>query len=341
LLLRLPVMPLYLLEKHVTRLNSTFWWCISAAIAGLWLTRKRRYDLIYSTGGEMSAHLAAAVVARARRMPWLAEMQDPVIYQGLGRGPVARWVAGWVERTVHARATGVVYVTCAAARSAVARADGRARCTVIRPGAEAVPLPSFGVRPERMEIVHVGTLAGKRNPATLLEALAQLVTRRPSVREAVRLVLVGNVDRRARRMVEEFPYREMVELRGRIPRHATGQVLATASLLLLVQHDSPVSEQTIPSKTYEYLGSGRPILGLTFHNPELAGLLEEEGHSSVEVDDTQGIERALETAYLRWRDRQLTARPCTRYQVRGAVEKLIAWSRQVRKSGVVGSRVSQ
>jgi len=84
LLLTLPVLPLYSMEKHVARLHSTFGWCISAAAVGVWATRNERHGLIYSTGGEMSAHVAAALVARVRRLPWVAEMQDPIVYQGFG-----------------------------------------------------------------------------------------------------------------------------------------------------------------------------------------------------------------------------------------------------------------
>ena len=333
LLLTLPVMPMYAAEKHITRLHSTFWWCISAAISGLWYTRGERYDLIYSTGGAMSAHVAAALIARLRRLPWIAEMQDPIIYQGFGRGPLAAFLARRLERIVHTRSTGAVYVTRSAAQHALQRSGGSARCAVIRPGADRVTSLLAPQRSQHMELVHVGTLAGPRNPRTLLEALSRLATRRSSVRQAVRLTLVGNMGRDIRHMVGEFPYPNMVRLSGRIPRQGAREITASADLLLLIQHRSAVSAETIPCKTYEYLVSGRPVLGLTFRNVELAALLCEAGHQCVEVDDVEGIERALESAYERWRQGRLSAAPFLRYQVESAAEALVAWSHRLRGQG--------
>ncbi len=329
LVLRLPIMPLYALEKHTTRIDPTFWWCLPAALAGLWLTRRRKPDLIYSTGGAMSAHAAAAFIARLRRLPWIAEMQDPIVYQGLRRGPVARRMARYVERVVHSRATGVVYVTSTAARRALERTPSRVPCAVIRPGAEPAPLPDLPARSECMEIVHIGTLARRRNPGTLLEALARLTARRPSLRRELRVSLIGNLSQEVRRMAGAFPHPEMVRLTGKLSRSQARAALTDANLLLVIQHTGTVSQETIPSKTYEYLVSGRPVLGLTFRNPELAQLLRRAGHDCVEVDDVEAVERALEAAHARWKEGRLSAAPCLCYTPSGAAQELLTWSRRL------------
>jgi glycosyltransferase involved in cell wall biosynthesis len=329
LLLTLPVLPLYSMEKHVARLHSTFWWCISAAAVGLWSTRNGRHELIYSTGGEMSAHVAAALVARVRRLPWIAEMQDPIVYQGFGRSSFSRYVARRVERLVHSEATAVVYVTETAARRAALRTKGKAPCLVIRPGAEVSVRPRDPQRNEHMEVVHIGTLAGKRNPGALLEALERLAARRPSIVQEIRLSLVGNVDRHCRTLVKRYRHAEVVRLTGKVSRREAMRLASSAELLVIVQHEGPVSEETIPSKTYEYLMSGKVILGLTFRNGELAELLRERGHYTAEADDVAGIEAALEETHERWREGRLQVEPCRDYTVEKATEQMVGWARAV------------
>lgn len=329
LLLTLPALPLYSMEKHVARLHSTFWWCISAAAAGLWSTRNGRHELIYSTGGEMSAHVAAALVARVRRLPWIAEMQDPIVYQGFGRSSFSRYVARRVERLVHLEAAAVVYVTETAARRAALRTKGKAPCLVIRPGAEVLVRPRHLQRNEHMEVVHIGTLAGKRNPGALLEALARLAERRPSILREMRLSLVGTVDRRCRAMVRQFQHADMLRVTGKVPRQEAARLMSGADLLLVVQHRGSVSEETIPSKTYGYLMSGKVILGLTFRNGELAELLRERGHYTAEADDVAGIEAALEETHERWREGRLQVEPCRDYTVEKATEQMVGWARAV------------
>jgi len=329
------VLPCYWLEKLALPVESTFWWWLSAGPAGLGWAMRRRPDIVYSTGGPMSAHLAAALISRALRLPWIAEIQDPLHHEARGRGRLHRWLATKVERLVHARATGVVYLTRAARDRAAARAGGAAKLAAIYPGAE-VRWAGHRAPGERMEIAHVGTLSGSRNAGSLLAALARLAARRPEVRRRIRLRLVGWLDRAAQGQARSFLHPEMVEAPGRVPRPAAQAAMADSDLLVVIQNCDARSEETIPSKVYEYLAAGRPVLGLTFRNPELAEMLREAGHTAVEADDVGSIGAALETAYERWRRGELSAEPCRRYRVECAVAELIAWARRLRAAGAGG-----
>jgi hypothetical protein len=337
-LLVLPVLPLYWLEKLAVRLESTFWWWVPAAFAGVWWGRRRRPRLIYSTGGAVSAHAAAAVAARLLRVPWIAEVQDPLPYQGLGRGSAAAWLVARLERLLHERATGVVYLTRAACQRARQRTGGKANCRAIYAGGEpcAAGAPKQG---RRMLVTHAGTLSGSRQPDTLLQALAALAAQSGEVRGAMQVLLLGSLDSSAERAAREFPCPGMVEVLGKLPRREARQMIAEADVLLVIQNRDPVSGETIPSKTYEYLASGRPILGLVYRNPELAALLRQAGHSAVEVDDVSAIAQELGRLYERWRQGELKAEVEPRYTTAAAVAELVAWSRELR--GAKGETTSE
>lgn len=331
-LLMLPITPLYAMEKQAINLDSTFWWWVSAGLCGLGWSAWRGFDLVYSTGGAVSAHAAAALVAGVRGLPWIAEIQDPLVYQGLGRGPAAARLVSRLERLVHARATGVVYLTERACQRAKERSGGSAPCTFIYPGAEFGAKRVAPAGSDQMQIAHVGTFGTTRNPKVLLDALARLAARRGDVRRDLRLRLLGSVDSASRRMARAFPHPEMVEVADKVSREAALGVIANSDLLLVIQNRDRVAEETIPSKTYDYLATGRPILGLVYRNRELRELLEGAGHTAVEGDDVEGIERALEASYERWRRGEATPEPFSRYTPARAVEELVAWSRKLRSS---------
>jgi len=63
--------------------------------------------------------------------------------------------------------------------------------------------------------------------------------------------------------------------------------------LLLIQNSDNRSIVTIPFKTYDYLHSGKLILGLIYKNDELRDILIKHGHISCEVDDVDIIKSAL------------------------------------------------
>ena len=335
-LLTLPVLPLYVLEKRLINLDSTFWWWVPAGLVGIWIAGRRRPDLVYSTGGAPTAHAAAALIAWVRRVPWIAEIQDPLIYQGIGRGVLVDRLLRRFERLIHERADGVVYVTETARARAVRRAGRGAECITIYPGGERRTGARTRVTGQEMRVAHIGTLGDSRNPSALLDALARLVARRPEARRQLRLWLVGSTDKPSREKVRRFPFPEMLEAPGKVSRREALDLMAGCDLLLVIQNRARVSEETIPSKTYEYLASGRAVLALVHRNPELAELVRAAGHTAVEGDDVEAVTQALEDAYDRWRRNALGGRSCEKYSPARAAGQLIAWSRSLRR-GATGS----
>jgi hypothetical protein len=65
--LNLLLLPFYVLEKLLINLDSQWSWFPLAILRGRQLCRRYRPEIIYSTGGPASAHLAAAVIARRSR----------------------------------------------------------------------------------------------------------------------------------------------------------------------------------------------------------------------------------------------------------------------------------
>ena len=81
--------------------------------------------------------------------------------------------------------------------------------------------------------------------------------------------------------------------------------MRASGCLLLLHGKEPFCEEYIPSKLYEYAWARRPILALTWKNPQLDGLLVKAGHDVVNAPDAEGVARCLETLYKRWANDEL------------------------------------
>ncbi len=295
-LLLLPVMPLYLLEKVLINLESEWSWFVMASIRGLLLQRRYRPTVVYSTGGSASAHMAALLISRFSRVCWLAETQDPLVHDhDWQRSRVVYSLYRWLERQIALSSNAFIFLTDRALENARQRIAKPFTGVVIRPGA---PANLFGTERYAKGAVcrfaHFGSLAGSRNLMVLLTAIDQLVREKPRERSRIRVECYGSLDGASEARMKELGLRDLVVNHGLIDRQEAIREMQQADCLLLIQNTTFFATETIPSKVYEYLLSGRPILALLHGNEELSTLLGERGHFVVAADDPQAVREAME-----------------------------------------------
>ena len=160
--LLLPVIPFYLLEKLIINLESEWSWFFLTSIRGYFLCRRFRPEVIYSTGGTASAHLAAEIISRLTGLPWLAETQDPLVHdQDWRRGKTVLRLYIWLEQRICRKADAFIFLS-GSARDNMAVRTGIPGCgRVIYPGSD--PEMFYGglyVQGQKCHFAHFGTLAG-------------------------------------------------------------------------------------------------------------------------------------------------------------------------------------
>jgi hypothetical protein len=326
-LLNLLILPLYLLEKLVIDLDSQWSWFPFAIMKGRSICSCHRPQLIYSTGGPASAHLAAAVIARQHNIPWIAEFQDPLVHEDWLRSKRALKVFTWLERLICSRADAVIFLTDQARRNADQRTGLARRGWTVYPGADPAAMPNVAFEQgEKCTFAHFGSLGGSRNLKVFLEGLRLLLEGRPELATAVRLDLYGSCDPLSRRLMDEFPVPGVIHDHGRVPRQESLVAMKRCGILLLIQNTEEFSAETIPSKTYEYLHVGRPILGLVHHNPELGQMLTALGHTAVAADSPEEVRQAIADCFDRWkqRDGRTPQTAASSYTVTAAVNSIVS-----------------
>ena len=293
--LLLPVFPLYLVEKVLVNLESEWSWFFTASIRGLLLQRRYRPEVVYSTGGSASAHVAALIINRVSGLFWIAETQDPLVHdRDWQRSRLVFSLYCWLEKRIAATCNAFVFLTAQAMENAGNRIGTPFPGRVIYPGA---PLFSGAggtyCKGKVFRFAHFGSLAGSRNLLVFLQALAPILQRTPDLRQTVCVDLYGSLDAASHALVQQLDLASLVQFHGLIDRQKALAAMRRADCLLLIQNTSYFSTETIPSKVYEYLCSGRPILGLIHNSRELTLLLQQYGHYVAAADDPVAVGKSI------------------------------------------------
>jgi len=348
LALSLPLLPLMLVEKLLRPVESSWSWWLSAYCMGRWLARRRKFDLIYSTGGAFAAHVAGAALKRATGIRWLAEVHDPMVVPGTVPHTPQQKLQARVEAEICKQADVAIWFTeqaLASAKQRYPQLGGHGH--MVLPGVDAPPYALQPYTPgEKFVMGHFGSLSETRNLVPVIAALDLLLDQQPDLEGLVELhVYGGPLDRlsaaavaSARRCtVKHFGRIEADPESGKSGREQILQRMRSADVLLLLHGIEPICAEYIPSKMYEYLWMQRPILALVHQNPQMEEILQSGGHTVVssnlantvqgESEVNTALSSALGQLCLQWRTPPglPDTADITSYTTRAAVDKLLAW----------------
>jgi hypothetical protein len=262
-------------------------WTLPSSIASLLLSLRFKPDIVLTTGGPASAHLAGIAVGKLISSPVVVELQDPLSGGDIGRNAQAR---GWlyrVEKLIVGTADKTVYVTKAAAAFAANQFQS-SKVTGIYPGAK-----DFKIRPGRrssdsgstLRLVHLGSLYATRTFKSIIAAIDTLIASGLLTSSGIELINLGHVSKEISDEIRQKPY---VKILPPIAREDALRYAADCDVTLLIQNSDERSKVTIPYKTYDYLNLGNKVLAL-LNSDELMEMITRCGHIAVPLSDVDAI----------------------------------------------------
>ena len=142
---------------------------------------------------------------------------------------------------------------------------------------------------------------------TLLEALHEVLARRPEARRRIRARLAGAYEADYEDRATALGLKGIVEFTGPVAHARARELQRAADALVLWK---PVGcDAAIPAKVYEYLDAGRPILALLEEDDEAARLVRGAGAVRVPPGDRAALAAEIERLYLAWKEGRADAAP--------------------------------
>jgi hypothetical protein len=147
-----------------------------------------------------------------------------------------------------------------------------------------------------------------RSPYFFFRALSRLFARRPKLRQRVRVRFAGDRQDWLTQQAAEFGVQDVVEQIGRLS-HAACLEFETAADALLITSMKVIGgrDYCIAGKSFEYLASSRPILGIVTAGEQRDFLVASGAALVADADDIEGsadaIERMVEGSFVPVADR--------------------------------------
>ncbi len=263
--------------------------------------RHSPFNVIYTTSYPYSAHLAGMRLKHKLSIPWVADLRDPWEDNELMLGQLPGWMRARHALAERRMIRGCDAVVCAhpghADRLRVRYGLSADQCVAITNGYDPEdyqdfpPLPAIG-EDGVVRLVHTGSFYGDYSPAPLVRALEQAWRALPAGIKTLELRLIGG-DGGA-----SFPDRPglRVVVHQRVSHAEALQEQAAAHLLLCV-FDRRTGATNVSGKLFEYLATGRPILGILPTEGTMADIIRTTRTGYVadcdSPDDIMGVLHAL------------------------------------------------
>lgn len=295
-------------------------WYPFAVALGKQVIREEQIDLIFATAPPYTNFLVGKALKAATGKPLVMDYRDEwttMQYRDFPLNPVTQTINRRLEQGVVAQADAVV--------TAIAPFANHLRAARLLP--PTTPLVNLmngfdpahyqrcspATRNARFTIVYTGSFYGERQtPEYFLQGLQALLARRPLLRNAIEVRLIGTIFERHAHRITELGLTDVVQYCGVVPHTQAVAAQMTADVLLLVVGKGAGSEVVVTGKVFEYLGAGRPILALAPLDGPAAALIRDSATGTVvDAEDVPTISRAIETYYEQWQSGAVCYQPRT------------------------------
>ena len=326
--------PFIILERGLLGWQSQWSWSLPATLRSLWLIHKYKPAVLYTTGGAYSAHLAGYWIKRLTGIKWIVEVHDPMVKPGTIPHTRDERLNAYIEGRICNYADLAWWFTDGALAGAKMRYPQMGnRGVVILPGVAKPSVSAEYQRGDKMIISHFGSLSDTRSMQPFVEALHLMLQRKPEIRGRLQVhIFGGSIDHAASAAITKYKLEDLIVAHGRLERSAnTGlsgreqvlQRMYQADCLLLIHGTISDCREYIPSKLYEYLWTGRPVMALTYQNPQLDQMVRERGGYVAQGDQIEAVLNVIERAFTDWQHNCLPISNIPAIGVQQAVNRIM------------------
>lgn len=261
-------------ETLASFIRSTFFipdarigWYPYAVPQGLEIIRKEKIDAVYSSSPPYTTAIIAQKLHRKTGVPWLAGFRDP--WTGFLSTPRRWWLPRSIDRYLEHSAFNDADCIEGAWKGILKDIMDKEpdidcqKLFYLPNGFDSEDYPAIpSSRNEKFTVTYTGSMYGKRNPKTFLQAIEELVSEGKVNPETMQVKFIGRFGSEVNEMFQSSPLHKSIRVVPYLPHSESVKELLRADALLLVVDEVDGSEEIVPGKVFEYIGARRPIIAL-------------------------------------------------------------------------------
>lgn len=157
----------------------------------------------------------------------------------------------------------------------------------------------------KMVIMFSGTFIGYGTPEYFLKAFKQITIERPDIAQNIELHFVGYLRKENHKLIRKLKLEEFIIDHGYVD-HLTsvGKIMSADVLWFMIDYKKNI-DAILPGKIYEYIGSGKPILGCVPEGAAKQALQEYEASFICKPNDIGEIKMNLYKIYELFKNNSL------------------------------------
>ncbi|WP_234119766.1 glycosyltransferase [Clostridium hydrogenum] len=268
----------------------------------------KHIDMIYTTSGPYSDHIAGYYLNKKYNIPWVADFRDEWTYNPYtqkDKNDINFKLEREMEKNVVNSADKVIAVTPMAVENYIKNFKiSRQKIINITNGFDEDDFRFLNYdkkNNEKFTIISNGSFYLKRNPYSFLEAVNELIKENKIEGDKLNIEFIGKIENEMQREIEKLDIYNVIKVKSYMP-HIESLINANkGNLLLLVIGEDEKVKSLYPGKVFEYLRLKKDILALSPKDSVASKLLNEtNAGENFEYRNIIGIKDYILKCYSAW-----------------------------------------
>ena len=249
-----------------------------------------RFDAIITFAYPFSAHLLGMKLKQRFGTRWIAHFSDPWAGNPYNKyGPISEKINAGMERDAIGKADMSIFVSQEFRELYAKRYPGHAgKFAVLEHSYDPALYPSRYKPNERLTLRYVGHFYGARSPEPLFRALRQLREEGGISEKDFLFEMVGS-GMRVPFLIRKYGLEAIAVQKPPVGYSQSLGLMQESDALMVIDADVSGESVFLPSKLIEYVGSGRPVLGITPKGSASERAIKEANGLVAQPGDAQGI----------------------------------------------------
>mgnify|MGYP003335126072 CR=1 FL=1 len=314
-------------ERIAEAIRATFFipdarigWLPTAVPKALELIEKYSITAIYNSSPPYTTSLIARQVKRKTGLHWVAGFRDP--WTEFLTSPT-RWflparIDRMFEKSVFTEADAIECAWIGIIKDAMRKfpALDERKFHHVPNGYDSTDYPiaenidTSLAKPGVFTLTYTGSMYGRRNPSALFAALELLSSKAEISPDSIHLRFIGRFGNEVHEMFATTSFSSSIEVIGYVPHEKSISYLLVSDVLLLIVDEAKESEEIVPGKVYEYIGSFKPVIAIAPTHGAIADLMNETRAGGIaHQSDIEGIANIIREMYIAFKEGKSLAQP--------------------------------